>query len=130
MPIGRRICGDLPRRAAGDWHDVDPRFVVFRRVIADGEIVTVRRDAMVVVAVDLSAGSDDRRFGRSKCETANRTILIEDKEGAIVGPVWGFKVRRGCVLYVTVGGSDRDGFQCADENAFSGRGGHRLQADI
>jgi hypothetical protein len=122
VPVRRAVRGDLAGSAAGDGNDVDAGFVIVWRCVADGERLAVGRDAVVVVAVRLRRGGNERRFAAIKSEPVERSILIEDEELAVSGPVGRLKVRGGGVFDVAVGGSDADGFERADESCGSGRG--------
>ena len=103
VPVRGSIRRDQARRAAGDGNNVDAGLVIVAGLVADGEELAVGRDAVIVVAMDLRRGGDDVGLAAVEGETAKGSILIEDEELAVAGPVGRFEVRGGDVFDVAIG---------------------------
>src|SRR5262249_18507265 len=98
MPVGWRLVGYLSRRAASDGHDIDLRFFVALRVIADGKFFCIWRDPMIVVAARGKTSIDLYRIAASKRQAFDAAIAIEEERLAIMCPVGRFEAARGNVL--------------------------------
>ena len=92
---------------------------------------------MVVVDVDLGCGGDEGRRGSRggarvgrQGEASEGSILVEDQERTVAGPVGGFKVSRGDVFHVTVSGGDGHCLKAAVEDGLGGGGRKRLDGDV
>src|ERR1017187_1699271 len=93
----------------------------------DGQMLAIRGEAMIVVAMDLGSGVNRHGLGAADGQTAEGALLIEDERRAVAGPVWRLKVRGRNVFDTTVSGSDSDGFQRAQQNGLSGRWRERFE---
>ena len=84
---------------------------------------------MVVVEVKLGSCGNNGGLRAVKCEAAEGSILIEDEEFAVAGPVGGFKVGGGGVFDVAIGGGNGDGLKGADQGELAGGRRQLLQVD-
>src|SRR5271163_2195990 len=79
MPIRGRTLGDAPGSTAGERNDVHDGAMLFLRLIADGQLLAVRRNSVVVVAADGKAAVDPIRLGAcSEGQAINAAVAIEE----------------------------------------------------
>src|SRR3954468_12629049 len=87
VPVRRRCLGDAAWRASSDGEDVDERFLIRLRVVADRKLGAIRRNPVIVIAAGGESGVDLYGLVAVHCEALYMAILIEEEGASIAGPV-------------------------------------------
>ncbi len=85
---------------------------------------------MIVVAMDLRSGRNFDGLAAVEGEAAKGSVLVEDEELAIAGPVGRFEVGGGDVFNVAIGRGDGDGLERADKRGLIGGRRKGLEHDV
>src|SRR5579864_695834 len=130
MPVRRRLLRNASRWATGNGNNVDERVVVLLRIVADGELGRVGRDAVIVIAAGGNSCVDLHGIVPADWEALDAAIAIEQERSAIMRPVGSLETPRREIRHTAVGGVDVYRFERTVENRLgSSRRGLR-QFDI
>src|SRR5205807_3887248 len=120
MPVGRAGTGDAARRPALDGQDVNERFALLR-LVADGQLHAVGREAVVIVAARGESGVKQLRFAAGDRQFADAAGAVEQEVIPVARPVGRFDVIARVIDDAPVFGGDGDGFQCGFERRLTAR---------
>src|SRR5206468_12281620 len=86
MPIGGTKPGDAARCSALDGQDINERLALLR-LVADGQLHAVGREAVVIVAARGESGIKPLRFAAGDRQFANATGAVEQEVIPVTRPV-------------------------------------------
>ena len=96
--------------------------MVVLRLVADGELGSVGRNAMIVIAARGKTGIDSFGFAPGYRQSQDMAIAVEYEKRTVAAPVGGFEVFRSDIRHSPVAGIGRYCFQRAIQRGL-GRGG-------
>src|SRR5437773_11139332 len=91
MPVRRGFLGDAARRSSGNRDHVNQRLVISLRIVADGKLGCVGRNAVIVVAAVCKSSVDGHGLIAADSEALDVAVAIEEKCFTVARPVGGLE---------------------------------------
>src|SRR5713226_1128849 len=119
MPVGWRFLRDAPRCSSSNPHNVHEGTMLLLRVIADGKLRGVRRNAVIIVAAVREAGIDNFWLAATHRRALDVAVAVEKECAAIAHPVRCLETSRRKIRHPPVGRIDRDRLERAVKRRLS-----------